>query len=306
MEDVSFGPSKDQQTPLHFWHHEPVQYRVKLRTFSNLPPEFTVQRISFDRDVEAAQRAYENGYSNATTNRRGPRVKTDRSTDPEAIERSQRRAKTQVRLLTNELAPTALVTFTTRETLSVNQLLKVWQYFTRLLKSSGLEFKAIAVPERHPTNPDHYHLHAAYRGETHFKTLRRLWHIALEALHGRRVTKTLYGAEAPGNIDVQVIKGAHGFKRCRKIAKYISKYITKDIIAEFNKRRYWPSKGINLHDAKIYWLSSLSASEAIREACEMLGQWDYVNASPAQKMFNPSDRLAWFAIDPELTPAPPF
>lgn len=296
----------DKTQPRHFWAHETTQFRLKVRPFTLLPPEFTVQKVSFERDLEAATRAYENGVSNCFSRRRGARVLTERSKDPESIERSQRRAKTQVRLLTNELAPTALVTFTTREVISIEKLLQVWQHFTRLLRSSGMEFKAIAVPERHPTNPEHFHLHAAYRGQTHFKTLRRLWHISLEALHGRRVTKTLYGAESPGNIDVQVIKGAQGFKRCRKIAKYISKYITKDLVAEFNRRRYWPSKGISLQDAKIYWLDALSSTEAIREACMMLGEWNYQTESPAQKMFCPSDRVAWFAVDPERSPPPPF
>lgn len=306
MEFDASPSHSDATQPRHFWHHETTQYRVKVRTFSRLPPEFTVQRINFDRDFEAATRAYENGAANCFTRRRGQRVKTERSNDAESIERSQRRAKTQVRLLANELGATALVTFTTREVMPIEKLLDAWQHFTRLLRTSGLEFKAIAVPERHPTNPEHFHLHAAYRGKTHCKTLRRLWHISLESLNGRRVTKTLYGAESPGNIDVQAVKGANGFKRCRKIAKYISKYITKDLIAEFNRRRYWPSKGINLQDAKIYWLDALSITDAIREACSMLGEWNHETDAPAQKMFSPSDRLAWFAVDPERSPPPPF
>ncbi|MFV4069290.1 hypothetical protein ACNJP4_20880, partial [Mycobacterium tuberculosis] len=80
----------------------------------------------------------------------------------------------------------------------------------------------------------------------------------------------------------------------------------KDLICEFNKRRYWPSKGINVESAQVFWLSSLDQQSAIREACELLGQWDYQAESPAQKMFRPSDRIAWFAVDPGSTPPPPF
>ena len=174
------------------------------------------------------------------------------------------------------------------------------------MKLSGMDFEYVAVPERHPKNPEHFHLHVAYRGRTPFNLMRRLWHMSLEARHGRRVTKIMRGADSPGNIDVQSIKGRTDVKRCRKIAKYISKYITKDLIAEFNRRRYWPSKGINVQDAKVYWLDSLNMTDAIREACMMLGEWEFLIGAPAQKIFCPSDRVAWFAVEPERSPPPPF
>lgn len=303
--EPDFTPLRDQSKPQHFWAHETTQFRVKIRPFSRVPAEFTVQRISFERDLESVTRAYENGSSNATT-RRGYRVKGDYPPDAESIERSQRRAKTTVRLLATELAPNALVTFTTREILTVDQLLECWQHFTRSMRLAGFDFEYVAVPERHPTNPDHFHLHAAYRGRTPFGIMRRFWHMALEARHGRRTTRVLRGADSPGNIDVQNLKAGSQVKRCRKIARYISKYITKDLIAEFNRRRYWPSKGINLVDARVYWLDSLTMIDAIREACGMLGQWDFISDTAAQKMFHPSERVAWCAIDPEATPPPPF
>jgi hypothetical protein len=303
--EPDFTPPRDQSKPQHFWGHETTQYRVKIRPFSRVPAEFTIQRISFERDLEVANRAYENGYTNCTT-KRGQRVKGDRPPDAESIERSQRRSKTTVRLLATELAPNALVTFTTREILTLDQLLECWQQFIRSMRFAGYEFEYVAVPERHPKNPVHLHLHAAVRGKTPIKIMRRFWHMALEARHGRRVKRTLYGIESPGNIDVQPIKSGSQIKRCRKIARYISKYITKDLIAEFNRRRYWPSKGINLADARVYWLDSLTMVDAIREACGMLGQWDSVADVPAQRLFYPSERVAWCAIDPDCTPPPPF
>lgn len=303
--DIDFTPLPDKTKPRHFWAHETTQHRVKVRTFSRLPPEVTIQKISFERDLETVQRAYENGYTNCIT-RRGVRAKGDRVQDAESIERSQRRAKTQVRVTCCELAPTALVTFTTRETISIDKLLGCWQYFSRLMKLAGMDFEYVAVPERHPKNPEHFHIHVAYRGRTPFNLMRRLWHSALESMHGRRVSRVLRGVDSPGNIDVQTIKGRTDIKRCRKIAKYISKYITKDLIAEFNRRRYWPSKGINVQDAKVYWLDALSMNDAIREACMMLGEWEDLINAPAQKLFNPSDRVCWFAVDPERSPPPPF
>lgn len=289
--------------PRHPWHTEQTQYRVKVQSFSRLPDEVTVQRISFERDFDRYHRAYENGQRSCFTQRRAP--DPDKPRDPEALERAQRRAKTRVRLHVTELAPEALVTFTTRETLSLEKLLIAWQHFTRLLRLNNLPYEYVAVPERHPSNPEHLHLHVAYRGETNFSTLRRLWHVALEALHGRKVRAILRGPASPGNIDVQKIKSRDHLRRIRKIARYISKYITKDLISEFNQKRYWPSKGIDLQSAKVYWLESLAPADAIREACVMVGQWDFEAGAPGQALFHPSDRVCWFAVDPERTP-PPF
>lgn len=290
-------------SPAHHWFSESDQYRLKVRTFSRMPPEYTVQRVSFERDQRAYLNAYHRGAQSAFPRRARPDPNKPR--DDESIERSQRRAKTAVRLTVTELAPTALVTFTTREVLTLDQLLWCWGHFSRSLRRAGVEFEYVAVPERHPANPDHLHLHVAYRGRTQIDLLRRLWHVALEARHGRVVRCILRGKESPGNIDVQSIKSRDSLRRIRKIARYVSKYITKDLIAEFNRRRYWPSKGISLPAAQAYWLRSLTMAEALREACVLVGEWDYAAAQPGQKVFCPSDRVAWFAVDPDRSP-PPF
>ena len=205
-----------------------------------------------------------------------------------------------------ELAPSALVTFTTRETMPLDDFLQVWQKFGALMRQSALDFEYVAVPERHPTNPEHFHLHAAYRGRTSFDNLRRFWHIALEARHGRKVTATLRGKDSPGNIDVQRIKSRDTIGAIRKIARYISKYITKDLIAEFNRKRYWPSKGISVIEAQRFWLTGLTQADAVKEACQMFGQWDDELGFCPQKIWMPGERFAYIAVDPALTPPPPF
>jgi hypothetical protein len=300
-----FDATPDKTVPQHRWFEELTQYRLKVRQFSRCPAEFTVQQIRFDKDLERYQRAYENG-NHSCGMKVGKRVKNDEPRSAESLERSQRRAKTHVRLNVVELAPTALVTFTTRETMSLDALLWCWQYFARLMRDAAFEFEYVAVPERHPSNPDHLHLHVAYRGRTPFNVLRRFWHMALEARHGRKLRCILRGTESPGNVDVQTIKARESVARIRKIARYISKYITKDLISEFNKKRYWPSKGIDLAGAQVFWLTGLTQFEAIREACTMLGQWDEALDLCPQKLFRPSDRVAWCAIDPAATPPPPF
>jgi hypothetical protein len=229
----------------------------------------------------------------------------------ESIERSQRRAKTNLRLLVTELAPNHFCTFTIREAgpdyLTAESWSTIWASFVRLVRHAGIDFEYVAVLERHPSNPLHLHLHAAIRGNVHYNFLRRLWHIAICAHRGLRITKMMRGADSPGNIQDQPVKAPRGsYKQVRKIARYISKYITKDLISEFNKKRYWPSKGIDLEAAAVYWLDSLTMAESIREACLMLGQWDEATDLPAQRFFCPSDRIAWCALDPGATPPPPF
>jgi hypothetical protein len=286
--------------PKHSVFTEEIQYRAKLQSFSKSPPELTVQRISFERDVDRYRRAAENGNVSCFPGRRTRNP--DRIVDGESMERSQRRAKTKVRLLVTELAPSSLVTFTTRRVYSLDQLVRIWEAFTRLARQVEPDFRYVAVPEPHPSNPSHLHLHAAVRAKISRDTLRRLWHIALEGFEGRRVTTTLRGPAAPGNIDDQPIKGRDTLKRIRKIAKYISKYITKDLIEKFNRRRYWPSKGIDLADAQVFWLGAVTQAEAIREACRAFGVWDGI--APSFKAFTPSERVFWMPF--EVGGEPPF
>lgn len=300
----------DRSTLRHSWSDETTQYRVKVRRFTRVPSEFTVQRIQFDDELERYRRCADLGMS-TVPRARGKRVESDEPRSAESVERSQRRAKTNLRLLVTELAPNHFCTFTIREAgptyFTPQDWSAIWAHFVRLVRSAGIDFEYVAVLERHLSNPLHLHLHTAIRGNVHYNWLRRFWHIAICAHKGVRVTKMLRGHDSPGNIQDQPVKAPRGsFKQVRKIARYISKYITKDLISEFNKKRYWPSKGVSLEAAQVFWLDSLSMSDAVREACSMLGQWDHLADVPAQKLFNPSDRLAWCAIDPERTPPPPF
>ena len=303
MFDTLDSPTDTYDQPRHSTHEHEVQYRVKVQRYTSLPCELTVQRVDHGPQFDRYSLAYEKGWNNCFTRSSGTR-RASVST-PESIERAGRRAKIQARKLATELAPTALVTFTTRRVYTVQVLLAAWQRFTRSLHAAGVDFEYLAVPERHPSNPDHLHIHAAYRGHANIKLLRRLWHITLEAIEGRTVKATLYGSDSPGNIDVQRVAAQSGYKRMRKIAKYLAKYITKDVIVQFNKKRYWPSKGINLQPVAIVWLKSLNMAEALREGLFMFGQIG-LDGEITQKVFNPSDRIAWIAVDPERSPPPPF
>lgn len=293
------GPeSAARATPRHHFFAEEEQYRLKLQRFSKAPPEVTIQKIDFGRDVQAYTRAYHAGQSHVPSGGGGRRGSA--SSGPESVIRSQRRAKIAVRLRVTELAPNALFTFTTRKIYTLDELIAVWGRFCVLARMLVPDFEYVCVPEPHPRNPIHLHLHAAVRGRFTRSTLRRLWHMALEAHEGRRVTCILRGPEAPGNVDIREIRGREVVRRIRKIAKYISKYITKDLIERFNRRRYWPSKGINLQSAQVFWLDALTQNDAIREACILVGAWED-GLAPKYRIFAPSDRVAWFAFDPPPT-----
>lgn len=314
MENDPFDSPVDRSKPVHFWAGELEQFRVKVQTYSNCPPEFVVQKINFDRDFDLYQKAAERSKAPEVTV--SPRRASTARCEPserssESIENSQRQAKIRIRKQTTELAPNHFTTFTTREHgpsyFTPEDWRSMWAAFVRLVRLNGLEFEYIAVLERHPSNPLHLHLHVAWRGQANYNLLRRFWHIVVGRHMGLDIRKMVRGVDTPGNIQDQPVKAARGsFKQVRKIAKYISKYITKDLITEFNKRRYWPSKGIDLHSAQVFWLDGLTQADAVREACLMLGQWDTEAGLCPQKFFVPSDRLFWCAIDPALTPPPPF
>lgn len=296
--------------PLNNFLFHQEQYRLKVQQYGNCPPEYTVQRVDLSRDADAYQRAWERGLDSVKRGSVRREAKPLEERSEEDLQRSCFRSKSRLRVLVTELAPNNFTTFTTREDgsrpyLTPEDWKLIWAHFQRLVRIAGIDFQYVAVLERHPSNPEHLHLHVAWRGRASYNFLRRLWHIAICAHRGERISKMRRGADAPGNVQNRPIKASSGFKQVRKIARYICKYITKDLIVEFNKRRYWPSKGISPQSAKVFWLESLSMSEALREAMILAGEWDYEKGSPAQCVFNPSERVAWCAVDPGRSP-PPF
>ena len=72
-----------------------------------------------------------------------------------------------------------------------------------------------------------------------------------------------------GNIDIKQLKAGDGVRRVYKVASYISKYLTKDSVVRFNKKRYWASR-VNLPEVRRYWLKSRNLGEAMLEAFKRL------------------------------------
>ena len=171
-----------------------------------------------------------------------------------------------VRLKCKEMGADHLLTLTTRATLSRDELRKAFARFTDNLRYHlGVNLEYVCVVERHPTNPDHLHLHLAIRGRLSARQMvifRRCWYVALG---GKGNAK---GADVPGGFNVRQIRVSGGaFRRMDKIASYISKYITKASCAGFNQKNYWASK-INLMAARSYWLKARTIGDALVEFCK--------------------------------------
>ena len=301
------GPSIDRSKPLHPFFSEPIQYRAKLQRYKKLPPEMTLERVSFDRDVKAYQHAYDKGFSTVYQPSRRRR-QAPVAPDPERLLQSQQRAKKRARRLVLELAPNHFVTFTTRERgptyFTAEDWRDMWARFIRLVTAAGYAFDYVAVLERHPSNPQHLHLHVAWRGRINYAHLHRFWHMAILGHQGIPYTGRLTGADTPGTFVDKPVKARHqSNERIFKVAKYLSKYLTKDLICEFNKKRYWTSKGLRNLPVETFYLAAHEGMEALVEAARFLGYWSAENGILALSTFTPpGGRIFWVRLDPDTCP----
>lgn len=253
---------------------EKYQYRLKVQPFSAGGYEAVVKLV----DVEQVARLKESQELGILKKPRTERPPEERE---EAIISAKRRAKQMVRFKCKEMGANRLLTLTTRETLTPDVLLVCFQKFLYLVERAiGEKLLYLAVPEQHPTNPDHLHLHVAINTFLNVNIIRRCWHASLTARDARQrgtggqggVLSDCTGKNSPGNVDLQYIKVRGG--KCEqtvKVARYISKYITKGDFERFNKKRYWSTKGVKVLDARRVWLKSMTLGEAITESYRELG-----------------------------------
>jgi len=163
-----------------------------------------------------------------------PRVDTSNA---ESIAKSIARSKVRVRHLIASIGCDRLLTLTVRtssssEILTRDQFLAAWKRFLRLVKKAGANFEYVAVLEKHKSGQ--LHLHAAIKGKCNIKLIRKCWHLAL----GSRSDGL-----TPGNVDVKFRVDLTPSQRVRGMAKYLSKYLTKQSDnVEFNDKRYFSSR----------------------------------------------------------------
>jgi hypothetical protein len=266
-------------------------YRAKVQEFSSGGFEVVITPINLQRHSDLS----------AFPSPRG--VRSERKGGQESIDKARRRARRMVRLKCKEMGADHLITFTTRATITRDELKAAWARFTdNVSYHLGRKFAYVCVCEPHPSNPDHLHLHAAIRGRLTSREMvsfRRCWYVAL----GGKGTER--GPAAPGGFNIQNRGGAGGtLRRMDKIASYISKYITKDVTGEFNKKRYWASK-IDLKEVRGYWLKARNIADALMEFCK---DFDFSIPSGKHDFFSARGiDLVWMRHCPEdsvLSPVP--
>ena len=103
--------------------------------------------------------------------------------------------------------PNHFTTFTIRESGPVYYTAEDWKlilgHFVRYLRLAG-GLSVRVSPRASSTNPDHLHMHVAWRGEgfVNYNMLRRFWHMAIGKRAGVVVKKVLRGPDSLGNVRI--------------------------------------------------------------------------------------------------------
>ena len=166
------------------------------------------------------------------------------------------RSKRKMRHLVKNMMADHLVTFTRRELegseyWTPEQWAAAWDRFRRLLVRVIGDFPYVAILEKHKKG--NYHLHVAWCGRVNVGIVRKMWLAAIG------------GGKGSGNIDAKKIKVPAGGDRAARIARYISKYVSKHFEDEprFNKKRYWASRQ-TLEEARRYVLEADTLDAGLR------------------------------------------
>ena len=145
--------------------------------------------------------------------------------DEGTLAKAQQRARSNVRRRCFSTDMDTMLTLTFRENVTdIQEAWAVFKYFSRLMRWRFKErWFYVCVPEYQKRGAVHFHL--AIKGFFPVGTVRRLW---------RRACGT-----REGNIDIRSPRsiGKNSWNP-RRIAQYLSKYISKNDSVEFNKRRY--------------------------------------------------------------------
>lgn len=261
------------------------QFRVKLTRFAAGGYEVTARLVDRQKAKD-----YHDAFGGWGAPRR-PREPGEEINQDNLL-RARRRAKTKVRHLAKSMGVTHLLTLTQRARFNTREeMLQAWARFLRLYERYfGERLVFIQVLERHPTNPDHLHLHAAVTSFLPVKVLRRLWYIAL----GGRGDEE--GKDTPGGVHMRQIKTPHAGRRASRIARYIAKYMTKDTAEEFNKKRYSASRGFAPESISWWARTEYKSAESFGALmAELLGVVALSTAREDHFIF-PGGRGAWFQV----------
>ena len=214
--------------------------------------EVTVRRVNMQKVVDLAQ----------IPRRRGPRIQTDER-DMENIARAGQRARKAVRHLCQLMKVDRMLTFGTRCTIPLSELLADFQRFARSYGiATGKKLEYVAVPEPH-ADGDHWHIHVAMRGWFDITTGLRIWH----ALRAKDDADHLVN----GSINIKTFRVRNGTEDFVSIiAGYISKYVGKSLATAFNSKSYWATR-VKRDEHQYHLLESQTPEAALNEVCVKLG-----------------------------------
>jgi hypothetical protein len=178
--------------------------------------------------------------------------------DDDTLKKSIQRARTTVRRKLLSLCADRLLTLTFHENVTNDQV--AWdrfKYFNKLMRFRyGDKWAYVAVPEYQKRGAVHFHL--AIVGYYHANTVRRLWRRACGKLGG--------------NVDITSPRKAEKNSwNPKRIANYLSKYITKTETADFNARRFSSGGKIQIPPAVTGWMAcGGSTSSALWDVAQQL------------------------------------
>lgn len=309
--------------PRHCTFTEERQFVAKVQPYTHGTPELTVRPADFGHEnariMDAYRRAVgvtESGQvvNLASGNRSGKRTAKVRTED--CLRASCQRSKSKCRRQVMQLRPTHLYTFTTRATYALDVMWRIWARFVRLMDAADASFRYVVVPQEHPNGKlGHWHFHAPCVTVLNHKAVRRLWHIAVAAESGVRITRTLSGPDAPGNVDDGrrrtkdgriVSWGGEPSKRAKRMAGYVGRYIVAQFESvEFNRKRYAVSRGLGLPPQVSFYLDALTFEDAVREACRLL-RATLPDGSPMleEPCKPPSVDVVWALLPSHAPPVP--
>lgn len=312
---VGFG--KGAALDLIKGHLTEQTYIPATRGLENDPVGWFVPSVDYDPQKEthfvAKLQAFESGGYEVTISEQnlhdlaylmdmerksGPREKGEQNENDVAS--SINRAKVKVRKLIKSMGCDRLLTLTKKESdpqefWTREDWAAAWDKFIRLCKKAGVTLQYVAVLEAHKKG--NFHLHAAIVGRLNCNLARGIW------------LSIIGGGKGCGNVDIAMRQNCTAHKRRAGLAKYVSKYITKQAdLVEFNKKRYWSSRH-KLPAPKRYVMNSGDLVEALKELCSMLAL-DFHAVSKAAFIFPALDGFdptgLWFSFDDDLSKPVPF
>jgi hypothetical protein len=228
----------------------------------------------------------------------GERVKGEQKAND--VITSVNRSKKKIRHLIKSMGCDRLLTLTKKESdpdsfWTIEQWAVAWDRFVRLCRKAGCELQYVAVPELH--SKGNYHLHAAIVGHISVNVIRGIW-------------LAITGGKGSGNVDIAFKRNCTEHARRAGLAKYVSKYVTKQIgQTEFNKKRYWSSKH-KLPPPRRYILNSMDMLGAFEELSAYLGLSLFKVVDKAYQFDSVKDGVhfpgLWFSFDDDLVGPVPF